>query len=424
MSPARWRSIFEINGEIDMAETFECARALILKYVSSLPSESVPLLGAAGRVLFKELRAPWDMPNWDNSAMDGFAVRAEDCQTEKPLLIDGYIPAGGTAAGLSVSPGKAIKIMTGAPAPVGCDAIVPVEETEENDGQVVIKGRVMVGDHLRVRGEDVQKGETVIAAGTLLRPAEINMLASFGLKTVTVFRRPKVAILSTGDELVEPGEPIGPGQIVNSNAYSLAAAVLEIGGDPLLLGIARDNRESLKAKLLEGLRADVLISSAGVSMGDRDLVCEMLQEVGVESLFWKVDIKPGRPTAFGVKDGTPVFSLPGNPVSSMITFEELVRPALLKMMGHQRVLKPFVKATLQEVITKKPGRVQFLRVQVVDNGERLTASSSGDQNTGILSTMLRANGIAVLPASLERAEAGEEVNVHMIGAVGEPDPGI
>ena len=205
---------------------------------------------------------------------------------------------------------------------------------------------------------------------------------------------------------------------------SLAAAVLEIGGDPLLLGIARDNRESLKAKLLEGLRADVLISSAGVSMGDRDLVCEMLQEVGVESLFWKVDIKPGRPTAFGVKDGTPVFSLPGNPVSSMITFEELVRPALLKMMGHQRVLKPFVKATLQEVITKKPGRVQFLRVQVVDNGERLTASSSGDQNTGILSTMLRANGIAVLPASLERAEAGEEVNVHMIGAVGEPDPGI
>ena len=407
-----------------MAETFEHARALILENVFSLPAESVPLIEVVGMVLAEEVRAPWDMPSWDNSAMDGFAVRAEDCQTSKPLFIDGYIPAGGTANGISVSPGKAIKIMTGAPTPVGCDTIVPVEETEEKDDHVVIKGRVKVGDHLRVRGEDVQKDEVVISAGSILRPAEINMLASFGFKNVAVLRCPRVAILSTGDELVEPGEPIGPGQIVNSNAYSLAAAVVEVGGIPLLLGIARDNRQSLKEKLTEGLQADVLITSAGVSMGDRDLVCAMLQEVGVESLFWKIDIKPGRPTAFGLKDGKPVFSLPGHPVSSMVTFEELVRPALLKMMGHERVIKPFVKATLQETMTKKPGRVQFLRVRVVNNGERLIASSSGDQNTGILSTMLRANGIAVLPACLERVEAGEEVDVHMIGAVGEPGSGL
>ncbi len=243
------------------------------------------------------------------------------------------------------------------------------------------------------------------------------MLASFGVQTVSVVSRPRVAILSTGDELVEPGEPIGPGQIVNSNAYSLAAAVKEVGAEPLLLGIALDDRVSLTEKLSAGLQADVLITTAGVSMGDRDLVCEMLEQAGVESQFWKVDIKPGRPTAFGLKNGKPVFSLPGNPVSSMVTFEEFVRPALLKMMGHSRVIKPFVKAILQETAKKKFERVQFLRVRVVDDGVRLIASSSGDQNTGILNTMLRANGIAVLPAGRELVEAGEEVDVHLIAAI-------
>ena len=400
-----------------MAESFESARALILAKCSLLPAESVPLFEAAGRVLAEEIRAPWDMPRWDNSAMDGFAVRAEDCGPSKPLLIEGYIPAGATAEGICVGPGQAVRIMTGAPTPAGCDTIVPVEETVENDGQVVIEGRIRVGDHIRVRGEDVRKDDLVIAAGSLLRPVEINMLASFGFHAVVVFCRPKVAILSTGDELVEPGEVPGPGQIINSNAYSLAAAVKEIGGEPVLLGIARDNRESLTAKLLTGLQADVLITTAGVSMGDRDLVCEVLEDVGVERLFWKIDIKPGRPTAFGLKEGKPVFSLPGNPVSSMVTFEELVRPALLKMMGHQRVIKPFIKATLKEATSTKAGRTQFLRVRVMREGENLIASSAGDQNTGILSTMLRANGIAVLPADRERVEAGEKVDIHMISDI-------
>ena len=400
-----------------MAETFEYARSLILEKVTALPAESVPLLEAVGRVLAADVRAPWDLPRWDNSAMDGFAVRAEDCQSMQPLLIDGYLPAGCTAAGVNVSAGKTVRIMTGAPVPAGCDAIVPFEEAEEQDQHVQIKGPVRVGDHIRVRGEDVRQNEVVLASGSILRAAAINMLASFGLSTVAVHGRPRVAILSTGDELVEVGEQAGAGQIFNSNAYSLAAAVLEVGGEPLLLGIARDNRESLTEKLAEGLRADVLITSAGVSMGDRDLVCEAMEEVGVERLFWKVDIKPGRPTAFGLKDGKPVFSLPGNPVSTMVTFEEFVRPALLKMMGHSSVIKPFIKARLQETINKKAGRVQFLRVSVVANGEYLTASSSGDQNTGILSTMLRANGIAVLPACREQIEAGEEVDVHLIDAV-------
>jgi molybdopterin molybdotransferase len=390
---------------------------MILESVVPLPPEAVPLLDVVGMVIAEDIRAPWDMPRWDNSAMDGFAVRAEDCVAGQTLAVDGHIPAGGSASGITVKPGRAVKIMTGAPAPVGCDAIVPIEETEENDGKLIITGQVRPGDHLRIRGEDVSKSELVIAAGTALRPAEINMLASFGYQTASVFRRPKVAILSTGDELVEPGEEIGPGQIFNSNDYSIAAAVKQLGGEPVLIGIARDDRASLTEKINAGLQEDVLITTAGVSMGDHDLVCEVLEVLQVERRFWKVDIKPGRPTAFGLKDGKPVFSLPGNPVSSMITFEQFVRPALLKMMGHQRVIKPFVRAIMKETIKKKPGRVQFLRVRVANDGQRLVASSSGDQNTGILRTLLRANGIAVLPADLELVPSGEEVDVHLIAAV-------
>lgn len=400
-----------------MAESFASACSKILENVSLLPAESVPLLELAGRVLAEDVRAPWDMPRWDNSAMDGFAIHADDCTTPQPLVIDGYLPAGCSADGVTVRPGRAVRIMTGAPTPGGCAAVIPVEETEEVDGQLIIKTRIRPGDHIRVRGEDMREGELMAVAGTLLRPVEINLLAAFGLRAVKVYRRPKVAILSTGDELVEPGEPVGPGQIVNSNAYSLAAAVREIGGEPRLLGIAADSRASLMSRIAGAADADVLITTAGVSMGDRDLVCEVLEELGVKQLFWKIDIKPGRPTAFGLRDGQPVFSLPGNPVSSMITFEELVRPALLKMMGHQRVLRRAVKAIIQEPVAKKPGRLQFLRVRVVDDGRQLLAASSGDQNTGILRTLLRANGIAVLPADKGHIEAGEMVDIHLLSEV-------
>ena len=400
-----------------MALSFEVARTMILESVIPLPTEAVSLLDVVDMVIAEDIRAPWDMPLWNNSAMDGFAVRAEDCVAGQTFTVDGYIPAGGSASGITVNPGGAVKIMTGAPAPIGCDAIVPIEETEEKNGKLILTGQVRPGDHLRIRGEDVSKNELVIAAGTALRPAEINMLASFGYRTAPVFRRPKVAILSTGDELVEPGEDIGPGQIFNSNDYSIAAAVKQLGGEPVLLGIARDDRQSLTEKIAAGLEEDVLITTAGVSMGDHDLVCDVLEALQVERRFWKVDIKPGRPTAFGLKNGKPVFSLPGNPVSSMITFEQFVRPALLKMMGHQRVIKPLVRAVMQETIKKKPGRVQFLRVRVANDGQRLVASSSGDQNTGILRTLLRANGIAVLPADLEQLPSGEEVDVQLIAAV-------
>jgi molybdopterin molybdotransferase len=345
--------------------------------------------------------------------MDGFAVREEDCGEKTWLEIIDYIPAGGTAS-TPLEAGSAIKIMTGAPIPVGCDAVVPVEETEERDGEVLIRERVAPRQHIRFRGEDVAVGETIILPGTVIRPPEISMLASFGKAVVPVFRKARVAILSTGDELIEIGEPLREGKIINSNAFSLAAAVMECGAIPIILGIARDNRDSHREKMLDGLKADALITSAGVSAGDRDLVRTVLGELGVEQIFWRVDIKPGGPTAFGMKDGRPVFSLPGNPVSTMVTFEEFVRPALLRMMGHRRVIKPFVKAILQGETIKKPGKVNFLRVRLACENGRYLAYSSGDQHTGILKTMLLADAIAMLPADRTEFSPGEEVDVHIL----------
>lgn len=394
--------------------TFEEARRIILDRLAPLGTERVPLPDALGRIIAEDVIAPWDMPLCDNSAMDGFAVRAADCAAVPvSLAVTGYLPAGGEVPG-AVTPGCAIRIMTGAPLPPGCDAIVPIEETEGSDECVTVLSPVAPRQHIRFRGEDVATGELVIPAGTLIRPPEISMLASFGKALVPVHRRVRVAILSTGDELIELGEPPRPGKIVNSNALSLAAAVRECGGEPLILGIARDTRESHQEKMLEGLKADVLITSAGVSAGDRDLVRDVLADLGVEQLFWKVEIKPGGPTAFGMYGAQPVFSLPGNPVSTMVTFDLFVRPALLKMMGHRRLIKPFVTGILQEDARKKPGKVNFLRVQVVRENGRYLASTSGDQHTGILRTMVRANGMALLPKEASLVPAGSEVAIHLL----------
>ncbi|MBV5341872.1 MAG: molybdopterin molybdotransferase MoeA, partial [Deltaproteobacteria bacterium] len=254
-----------------------------------------------------------------------------------------------------------------------------------------------------------------VRGGTIVRPPEVNILASFGKVMIDVYRRPVVAILSTGDELVELGGIPGPGEIINSNALSLAAAVAEMGCIPRIVGIARDTRESHLEKLREGLNADVLITSAGVSAGDRDLVRDVLIELGVEQIFWKVGIKPGGPTAFAMFKTTQVFSLPGNPVSTMITFEEFVRPALLKILGHQRVLRPTFKAVLREDIRKKSGKVQIIRVILEFDEGNWFASSAGNQATAILKTMVDAQALAVLPADGVFFAKGDEVDVHFYG---------
>ncbi|MCK4536888.1 MAG: molybdopterin molybdotransferase MoeA [Desulfuromonadales bacterium] len=397
-----------------MAISFEKARGLILDHVHPLEGEPVDLLELVGRVLAEDVRAPWDMPRWDNSEMDGFAVRAADCGPAARLSVEGFLPAGVSAESISVGSGTAVRIMTGAPIPVGCDAVVPIEETMADEGAVILRGKVTAGDYIRRRGGDIAAGEVMVPAGTLLRPAEVNLLASFAWLQALAHRRPEVAILSTGDELVSPGETVGPGQIIDSNAYSLAAAVREIGAIPRLLGIARDNRDSLGEKIGQGLQADVLVTSAGASKGDLDLVGEALAAAGVEQLFWKVGMKPGGPTAFGLKEGKPVFSLPGNPVSSMIGFEQLVRPALLKMMGRAEVIRPYIKVTLKEALRNETDKVRFLRVWVEETVRGLEAVSAGDQNTGILSTMIRANGIAILPADRTLFAVGEQVNVQLL----------
>ena len=396
--------------------SFEEARTIILDCVQSVGVERIHLLEASGRVLAEDLTAPWDLPLWNNSAMDGYAVRWQDC-VHRPctLRVTGFLPAGAKADGITVEAGCAVRIMTGAPVPEGCDAVVPVEETDDGHKEVTLQEPVTKGQHIRFRAEDVAAGVIFAKSGTRIRPPEVNMLAGFGMALVPVYRRPIVAILSTGDELVELGCTPGPGEIINSNTLSLAAAVQEVGCIPRVIGIARDNRESHLEKLREGLKADALITSAGVSAGDCDLVRDVLEELGAKQMFWKVAIKPGGPTAFAMHGSTPVFSLPGNPVSTMITFEEFARPALLRMQGYQAVFKPLFMAELRHSLNKKPGKVQIVRVHLEKEQGRWYAASAGNQQTAILKTMVDAEAIAVLPAESSCFAAGDEVKVHFYG---------
>lgn len=396
--------------------SYQDARKIILEHVAVLPAEAVALREAAGRVLAADVAMPWDLPSWDNSAMDGFAVRSGECTGPVRLRVTSYIPAGGLPTG-PVGPGEAARIMTGAPLPPGADAIAPIEDVEVEGDAIQLRGAVRPGAHVRRRGEDLRAGEVALPAGTVIGPGEVSVLASAGQLSVPVVRRARVAILSTGDELVAPGQPLGPGQICDSNGVALAAAVRLAGAEPVELGIARDDRPALRALLARGLEADVLITTAGVSAGDLDLVRAILDELAVRQVFWKVEIKPGRPTAFGVRGSTPVFSLPGNPVSSLLTFEQFVRPALLKMMGHRRIFRPLQPALLQQKLGKAPGRTNFVRVRLARREDgALLATTAGNQETGILKTLLRADAIAVIPAEQGALEAGQVVPVQLLGS--------
>lgn len=387
---------------------------LILDRVQPVHTERVDLLSALGRVIAEPLAAPWDLPMVDNSAMDGYAVRSVDCTSGAALRITGYLPAGDEGDVL-VGEGEAVRIMTGAPIPSGADAVVPVEECVEAESAVSFAEKVRVGQHIRFSGEDFRKGDIVLEPGRVLRPAEVNVLASFGKALVPVYRRPRVAIVATGDELVELGDRPGRGQVINSNSLAVAAAVREIGGEPILAGIARDNPESHRAVLMSALSADVVITSAGVSAGDRDLVRDVLAELGVRQIFWKVAVKPGGPAAFGMAGTVPVFSLPGNPVSTLLTFELLVRPALLKMMGLNCIFKAPIKALLVEPARPRPDKATVLRVSLRSEGERLLASSAGDQKTGFVKTLVAADGYVVLEPGNAAVSDGTLVDVYILG---------
>ena len=386
----------------------------ILDHIPLLGKERVSILQAQGRVLAEDIYSFGDIPPWDNSAMDGYAVRHFDIQeasAKKPVLLKvlSDLPAGKVFQG-RVGSGEAVRIMTGAPLPEGADTVVPVEETTRADGNVKILVAVSAGANIRRAGEDVAAGEKVLENGTVLRPAHAGMLASLRRSAIYVYQRPRVAVLSTGDELLEIDEPWQDGKIINSNSYSIAGQVLECGGQPVQLGIARDRREELAARMKEGLVADILITTGGVSVGDYDLVKGLLKDLG-QMNFWKVAMRPGQPLAFGRMAAKPVFGLPGNPVSCMISFEQFVRPSLLKMAGFPRIFRPSLWAVLKEDISKRAGLAYFIRCRLIEESGSLFATTTGEQGSGILSSMVRAQGLLVLPAEKAAAKKGELVRV-------------
>jgi molybdopterin molybdotransferase len=390
----------------------------VLSRTHPLDSEKVSILEALGRVCAEDMFAKRDIPPFDNSGMDGYAVRSEDIQEASPnhpvqLEVIEDLPAGFIPK-KRVERGKTIRIMTGALIPEGADSVIPVEETRKDGMFVSIFKAMSQGSHFRRAGGDVRKGERIIARGDLVRPAEIGMIASMGRSFVSVYQRPLVAILCTGEELVDVDENLEGVKIVSSNSYTLAAQVKDCGAIPLQLGIARDRKEEIKEKLVQGLRADVLISSAGVSVGDYDFVKDVLGDLGVEIVFWKVAMKPGKPVAFGTIDGKLVFGLPGNPVSSMVAFEQFVRPTLLKMMGHCQLFRPVIEASLKQDIKKEPGRRHFVRSFVTFEDGRYFVTMTGPQGSDILTSMVRANGLAIIPEDREVVKAGERVKVQLL----------
>jgi len=395
----------------------EAASETILNEIKPLGLESTDLASALGRVIGQDITAARNNPPWDNSAMDGYALVSSDTDAASDkapvtLKVIYDLPAGSTPKG-PVKSCEAVRIMTGAPVPDGATAVVMVEKTTQGeDSTVVIKAPVKPGENIRKRGEDFKSGSLVIKAGAVVRPAEVLMLATVGAPFVFVHRKPRVAVLSTGDELVDVSSVPSTGKIINSNGYALAALVAECGAEPIQLGIARDTKESLRKKLSRAMTADCIISSGGVSVGDYDFVKDVLQEMGSSMIFWKVAMKPGKPLAFGVIGGRPAFGLPGNPISSMVAFEQFVRPALLKMSGRTEIFRKTFQARLTRDVKIKPGRMNFLRARLTDGPDGLSVEPLDGQGSGVVSTMVRANSFIIVPADSAGFKAGDRVKAQ------------
>ena len=396
------------------------AQQVVLESARVLGAETTSAWEAAGRVLAEPIRATRRHPPADCSAMDGYAVRRADlvgASEARPIALPVVfeVAAGGQAA-RRLESGEAARIFTGAPLPPGADAIVMQERTRAAGARVEFLVEPDVREHVRDAGEDFQIGDLLIEAGCVLGAAHLGVLASLGRSIVSVHQQPTVAILSGGDELVEPDRLADDGRIVSSNSYTLAAQCREIGARPVYLGIAEDRPEAIEARLRAGLRADVIVSSAGVSVGDHDHVRSVLEKLGCRLLFWGVHMKPGYPLVFGVIEatGTLVFGLPGNPVSTAVTFEQFVRPALRKLMGHRQLFRPVVKARLAEGMKKGRGRLHFVRVTLVRDGEKIVATPTLNQSSGVLTSLVRGQGLAIFPAEADRLEAGSEIDVQII----------
>jgi len=395
------------------------ARKIILDNIDLLGKEIASLDDCLFRVLAEPISARRDVPPRDNSAMDGFALTSratggasDGAPVSFPIV---RTIRAGDVAGSPLHESEAVRIMTGAPIPDGVDCVVPVENTYVEAENLYLTKPLKGGANIRRAGEDIKIMEEILPAGRPLRPADLGLIASQGIAQLKVYRRPEVAILATGDEVVSLGEVPHEAQIYSSNSHALSALVKECGAIPRQLGIARDDPDHLAAMIEEGLQSDVLVTTGGISMGDFDYLKDVFGKIGVEVLFWKVAQKPGKPMTFGLRRQKPVFALPGNPVSTMLSFELYVRPALRKMMGHSRLFRPTVRAVLEQDIKKKRGRRNFIRgiVERKKNGV-LYARTTGEQGSGILRSMSAANGIIVLSEDEEGAKAGELVEVYLI----------
>ncbi len=403
----------------------------ILAEVHVLEAESVPIMESLGQVLAEDIISNINVPPWDNSAFDGYAVRAEDTRgasekTPKTLKVIDTVIAGGTSK-KEVTPGNAIRIMTGAPIPLGANSVIQFEDTDDpknkdvssnqSPKQVKIFVETKIGQSIRLTGEDIAKGKLILKKGTVMRPAEMGLIASMGRSRVNVIRRPVVAVLSTGNELIEVDKPLTEGKIHDSNTYSIAGLVKRYGCIPKILGIARDNEKDLVQKLKQAQDADMLLTTGGVSMGDYDMVKDILARDG-QMVFWKVRVKPGKPLAFGKIKGKnkdiPHLGLPGNATSCMVSFELFVRPALLKMMGKSNLVKPTVEAIIENTIKNDAGRRIYDRAIIQKRDGHYYAKLTGPQGSGILTSMSLANGLVLIPEEVAQVNKGDIVQALML----------
>ena len=402
----------------------------VMASFQALEVEEKPLLDCIGQVLAEDVKSPLALPPLANSGMDGYALRHSDiagASHDNPCNLEVIgIAAAGHMPDKTVMPGTAIRIMTGAPVPDGADTVVPFEETDEikrkREGkplnQVAIFADMPTGCNVRPAGEDIGAGALVLEKGIVVRAAEVGVIASLGMERVKVIRRPVIAVLATGDELESAGTPLSPGKIYDSNSFSVAASVVDGGGIPKILGIARDNLADLTAKLEATLGADLVVTSAGVSKGDYDIVKDVLNQRG-EMNFWSVRMRPAKPLAFGHLNGpdgkiTPLMGLPGNPVSAMVAFEMFARPAIRIMLGKAKIPRPVVDGVLTGPIRNEDGRRVYARVEVELKGGQYQATPTGPQGSNILTSMSKANGLAICPEDLTGKDAGEQVQIIML----------
>ena len=393
--------------------TYEEALQMVLETVQPLPPVALPLTLAAGRVLATAVVSSRNLPPSDNSAMDGYAFAWSEEISAMPLTVIDFVAAG-HARQLPVPAGHAVKIMTGAPLPPGCNTVVPIEDVENISGIIHLHGQPVIGENVRYCGEELRCGELVLDAGTPLFAGEIGLLAAAGVETVRVHPAPRVAILSTGDELVELGDPHAAGKIVNSNAYLLAARLREEGCEPLLLGIARDTPEELATALQKGLEADLLLTTGGVSVGDCDHVQESLVKLGFNRKFWKVAIKPGKPVLFGTIKAQPIFGLPGNPAATAATFELFVRPALRRLAGFPATHFPRLRVTLSEAIKGGGNRQRFIWGRLEIGNGTFSFSSAQYQGSGQNRSLQGAQALLPVAAHSPDLPAGSEAEILLL----------